>query len=77
MNISENTYQAVRQLFDCEARGRVAAKNKGEIEMFLVKALAARYSIHGEGRVPNESFRNTYKSIMRGKAPPYDITLST
>ncbi len=77
VNISETTYQAIGQLFDCAARGRVAAKNKGKIEMFLVKGLNAQYSRDADGRVPNEDFRNLYKSIMRGKAPPYDLTLST
>ena len=36
VNISETTWRAVRHRFDCTSRGRLAAKNKGEIEMFFV-----------------------------------------
>lgn len=77
INISEGTYREVRPFFACEPRGHIAAKNKGTIDMHLVKGIAPPYSQHGDGRVPNENFRNLYKSIMRGKAPSHDITLST
>ncbi|MFZ5627691.1 MAG: adenylate/guanylate cyclase domain-containing protein [Spirochaetota bacterium] len=69
VNISGSTHEAVRQFFTCEARGYVAAKNKGDIEMYLVKGLTADYARDTECRVPNEAFRKIYKSIMRGKAP--------
>lgn len=36
INISETTYQRVLHLFDCTFRGKLAAKNKGEIEMYFV-----------------------------------------
>lgn len=36
INISEATYQLVKNEFDCEHRGKVAAKNKGEIDMYFV-----------------------------------------
>ena len=36
INISETTYQRVRHLFDCTFRGKLAAKHKGEIEMYFV-----------------------------------------
>lgn len=36
INISETTYQCVRHLFHCTFRGKMAAKNKGEIEMYFV-----------------------------------------
>ena len=36
INISETTYQRVRHLFHCTFRGKMAAKNKGEIEMYFV-----------------------------------------
>lgn len=37
INISETTYQRVRHLFHCTFRGKLAAKNKGEIEMYFVE----------------------------------------
>lgn len=38
INISETTYQQVKSEFDCTFRGKMAAKNKGEIEMYFVDA---------------------------------------
>lgn len=37
INISQDTYQRVRHLFDCEPRGKVLAKNAGEIDMYFVR----------------------------------------
>jgi len=39
INISETTYQQVKDVFDCTFRGKLAAKNKGEIEMYFVDGL--------------------------------------
>jgi adenylate cyclase len=36
VNISGTTYQYVKDHFECEHRGKVAAKNKGEIDMYFV-----------------------------------------
>ncbi len=36
INISRNTWELVKDEFDCEFRGKLAAKNKGEIEMYFV-----------------------------------------
>ena len=33
INISGSTYALVKDIFTCEHRGRVHAKNKGEIDM--------------------------------------------
>lgn len=66
INISEATYQQVRFLFDCEARGRVRAKNKGEIAMYFLNGLKKRYSENGDGRVPNAEFRVIYEKIAAG-----------
>ena len=37
INISEATYLCINSDFECEYRGKVAAKNKGEIGMYFVK----------------------------------------
>lgn len=37
LNISGNTYQLVKDQFICTPRGKIAAKNKGEIEMYFVE----------------------------------------
>lgn len=36
INISGATYEQVKDLFECEYRGKIAAKNKGEIDMYFV-----------------------------------------
>ena len=41
VNISEETYRQVRYNFDCEYRGKIEAKNKGFVDMYHVKAVAA------------------------------------
>lgn len=37
INISENTYELIKHKFDCEYRGKINAKNKGDIDMYFVK----------------------------------------
>jgi hypothetical protein len=37
VNISSATYQMVKDKFNCTYRGKVAAKNKGEIDMYFVE----------------------------------------
>ncbi|MDX1912774.1 MAG: tetratricopeptide repeat protein, partial [Saprospiraceae bacterium] len=39
INLSGATYHLLRADFDCEFRGRIAAKNKGEIEMYFLNGL--------------------------------------
>lgn len=36
INISESTYERVKNKFTCEYRGKVKAKNKGEIDMYFI-----------------------------------------
>jgi class 3 adenylate cyclase/Tfp pilus assembly protein PilF len=38
VNISEATYEFVKDIFPCEYRGKVAAKGKGEVSMYFVNA---------------------------------------
>lgn len=37
INISGNTYQLVKEKFNCTYRGKIKAKNKGEIDMYFVE----------------------------------------
>jgi class 3 adenylate cyclase len=36
INISENTYNLVKENFDCEYRGEIEAKNRGKLKMYFV-----------------------------------------
>ena len=42
VNISESTYQLVKDKFNCTYRGKVAAKGKGELEMYFVESVNSR-----------------------------------
>lgn len=68
VNISGATYDLVHEFFDCEFRGRVAAKNKGEIDMYFVNRIKLELSIDAAGRIPSRDFFRKYDSL--GKSVP-------
>jgi hypothetical protein len=37
VNISGTTYELIKDSFSCVHRGKIQAKNKGEIDMYFVK----------------------------------------
>jgi len=63
INISKSTYELVKEFFECEYRGAVPAKHKGEIEMYFVTGLLPQYCVTGETRVPNPLFRERYAQL--------------
>lgn len=56
VNISETTYNEIKDFFDCEHRGKIEAKNKGKIDMYFVTQISKEYSVDGKGIVPNDDF---------------------
>ena len=69
INISADVYKRINKFFDCTYRGKIAAKNKGDIEMYFIDALRSVYSINKEGTAPNKTFWKAYDQI-REKIPP-------
>lgn len=65
VNISFATYDLVKDYFSCSYRGRVAAKNKGEIEMYYVDAILPRYSRNGAGEVPNDELKKIIQELQK------------
>jgi class 3 adenylate cyclase len=63
INVSGETYLLVREFFDCEFRGKVPAKHKGEIDMYFVNAIRAELSLDAAGRLPNERFYELYQRL--------------
>jgi class 3 adenylate cyclase/ligand-binding sensor domain-containing protein len=57
VNISGTTYELVKEFFDCTYRGKIPAKNKGEISMYFVNSIKKELSVNGQGLVPNEKFK--------------------
>ena len=55
VNISEITYQLIKDFFICEYRGKLPVKYKGNIAMYFVKGLRPELSIN-LGSMPNRLF---------------------
>jgi class 3 adenylate cyclase len=56
VNISQATYERVKDFFDCEYRGKVKAKGKGEVEMYFLLRIKPEFSADAAGRIPNAKF---------------------
>lgn len=52
--------------FECESRGKVAAKNKGDIEMFFLNRLKPAFAADAAGLVPNDRFRAIREQVAGG-----------
>lgn len=49
VNISGETYELIKDKFNCTYRGKIAAKNKGEVDMYFVEGIA--WNAVKEGRI--------------------------
>lgn len=56
INISGDTYHLIKDLFVCSYRGKIPAKNKGDIEMYFVEGIKPELCIDEAGREPNATF---------------------
>ncbi|HNI94564.1 MAG TPA: adenylate/guanylate cyclase domain-containing protein [Leptospiraceae bacterium] len=65
INISGAVYGKVKDFFDCRYRGRISAKNKGEIDMYFVEGIRKELAdpLFPEKTVPNEGFMNLYNNL--------------
>lgn len=52
INISEVTYEHIKEYFECEYRGQIEAKYLGAVKMYFVKSIKPQYSINGNGHTP-------------------------
>ena len=55
INISEITYELVRDFFICEYRGKMPVKYKGEVDMYFVKGIRPELSVNLKS-IPNKRF---------------------
>lgn len=58
VNISGKTFELVKDFFECKHRGKVAAKGKGEIDMYFVYHIKPGLSEDELGLVPNAQFKD-------------------
>lgn len=56
INISGDTYKLVKDFFECTYRGKIYAKNKGEIDMYFVERIKPEFSKDEKGFAPNKEF---------------------
>ncbi|MBX7057727.1 MAG: adenylate/guanylate cyclase domain-containing protein [Leptospirales bacterium] len=56
INVSASVYERTKHLFDFEYRGRIGAKNKGEIDMYFLSGIKPAYC-SADGLTINEAFQ--------------------
>lgn len=56
VNISEDTYFLIKQYFNCEYRGKMPVKYKGDIDMYFVNGFKVQFAHNLLPIKPNESF---------------------
>lgn len=66
VNVSEATWRATEPLFVWTDRGKVQAKNKGEVRMFFAEGIRPELSIDGAGRAPNAAFADVLAGLVGG-----------
>lgn len=65
INISQSTYERVKDFFECEPRGEIEARNIGKVEMYFLKRIKPEYSDDSEGVIPNRQFIRDYNFIAK------------
>jgi class 3 adenylate cyclase len=63
INISKSVFEKVEKFFICEYRGKIPAKNKGDVDMYFLKRIKPQLSSDEFGFIPNETFWDMYKKI--------------
>lgn len=56
VNISQTTYNFIKDYFVCEERGEIKVKNRGQISMFFVHRIRPEFSADPNGLTPNDTF---------------------
>jgi PAS domain S-box-containing protein len=67
VNISSATYELVKDFFDCEYRGKIQAKNKGEVEMYFVTGIKQKLSIDNDCKNPSYKFWMLHERVKNGE----------
>ena len=63
VNISDSTYEFIKDYFDCEYRGEIEIKNRGKIAMYFVNRIKVEFSEDKAGTIPNDEFKKFLHSI--------------
>ena len=60
INISEDTYKQVKELFDCTYRGTQDVEKIGPVDMYFLRRIRAPLSEDKDGFFPNREFNKQY-----------------
>ena len=63
VNVSQETYEGIRDLFVCEPRGKIPAKHKGLVNMYFVHGIEPELSEGDDGIRPNATFYGHYHRL--------------
>lgn len=63
VNISGNTYDYIKNFFNCDYRGKIETKNMGKIDMYFVNRIKPEFSIDKFGILPNEIMMNLVNKL--------------
>jgi len=63
INISKSVFDQVKNFFICEYRGKIPAKNKGDVDMYFLKRIFPEFSSDENGLIPNEKFWELYRVL--------------
>jgi hypothetical protein len=69
INISQATYELVKDFFQCEYRGRVPAKNKEDLDMYFVQGLLPELRQDPLTNAPNGEFAKRYAALQQPAQP--------
>lgn len=69
INVSESTYQHVKDYFDLNPRGTLDVKNKGQMTMYFLEGLKPDFSRDGDAWRPNDKL----KSAMAGATSAWSL----
>jgi|GEM_PF-1433865 len=64
VNISNTTYEYVKDFFDCTLRGEIEAKNIGMVKTYFVDRIKPALSQDAAGTIPNEKFKAIYQTTF-------------
>ena len=68
VNISEGTYQHVKNYFDCDPSRTLDEKNKGQMAMHFLTALKSEYS--ADGVTANENLKKAITGVTTAWSLP-------
>ncbi|EQA38010.1 adenylate/guanylate cyclase catalytic domain protein [Leptospira inadai serovar Lyme str. 10] len=63
INISQSTYELIKDFFKTEYRGTIPVKNKGEVAMHFLLGLRDGLTIDNDGQIPNKEFQRRYLTL--------------